>query len=317
MRFRDTIAALACGVLAVVGNSLMAQDDAAPAQVEFNVAPEQDAPKLVGYLRTPRGTVPAPAIIVLHGCGGDWPGLDSQWGPRFTSWGYVTLAVDSYGPRNLKRGECGVRNSASRTLDGYAALDYLAQQPFVDSGRVVLLGQSEGAGIALSSVESGWMERHFDKKFRGAIALYPNCGGSSGMMTVPTLILIGERDEWTPAERCRGMAEGRSSLGISRDGGGDRSKLRLVVYPEIHHAFDRTMFATGRRVLDRWVEYRRGRNAGFGRGNSRVSARRVRAAMIAAAPARRAVAETTTARASRRSRSGVPPRRRGTGPLPR
>lgn len=255
MRFRGTIATLTCGVLAVVSNPLMAQDDAAPVTIAFNLPSEQDAPKLVGYLRTPRGTVPAPAIVMLHGCGGDWSGLDSQWGPRFRSWGYVTLAVDSYGPRNLKRGECSVRNSASRTLDGYAALDYLAQQPFVDPGRVVLMGQSEGAGIALSSVEFGWIERRFDRKFRAAIALYPNCGGSSGMTTVPTLILMGERDEWTPAERCREMAEGRSSIGITRDRGGDRSKLRLVVYPEVHHAFDRTMFVTGRRVLGRWVEY--------------------------------------------------------------
>ena len=28
-------------------------------------------------------------------------------------------------------------------------------------------------------------------------------------MTVPTLILIGELDDWTPAKECRNLAEGR------------------------------------------------------------------------------------------------------------
>ena len=31
-------------------------------------------------------------------------------------------------------------------------------------------------------------------------------------MTVPTLILIGELDDWTPAEECRKMVEGRDDL---------------------------------------------------------------------------------------------------------
>ena len=35
-------------------------------------------------------------------------------------------------------------------------------------------------------------------------------------MTVPTLILIGELDDWTPAEECRNMVDGRDGWGISR-----------------------------------------------------------------------------------------------------
>ena len=35
-------------------------------------------------------------------------------------------------------------------------------------------------------------------------------------MTVPTLILIGELDDWTLAKECRNMVDGRDDWGISR-----------------------------------------------------------------------------------------------------
>lgn len=38
-------------------------------------------------------------------------------------------------------------------------------------------------------------------------------------MTVPTLILIGESDDWTPAEACRKLVEGQDDLGMTRQKG--------------------------------------------------------------------------------------------------
>jgi len=39
-------------------------------------------------------------------------------------------------------------------------------------------------------------------------------------MTVPTLILIGESDDWTPAEACRKLVVGQDDLGMTRQKGG-------------------------------------------------------------------------------------------------
>ena len=50
------------------------------------------------------------------------------------------------------------------------------------------------------SVEHGSLEQTSSNKFRAAAAFYPPCRGFKGYMTVPTLILIGERDDVTPAE---------------------------------------------------------------------------------------------------------------------
>jgi hypothetical protein len=50
-------------------------------------------------------------------------------------------------------------------------------------------------------------------------------------MTVPTLILIGERDDLATADACRKMAGGEDDMGISRQKGAG-APVKLIVYPD-------------------------------------------------------------------------------------
>jgi len=43
-------------------------------------------------------------------------------------------------------------------------------------------------------------------------------------MTVLTLILIGESDDWTPAEACRKLVDGQDDLGMTRQKGGQSAE---------------------------------------------------------------------------------------------
>jgi len=54
---------------------------------------------------------------------------------------------------------------------------------------------------------------------------------------VPLLVLIGDRDDWTPAGDCVDMAAGRSVIPVTRQPG-DRSNVTLIVYPGARHGFD-------------------------------------------------------------------------------
>jgi dienelactone hydrolase len=75
--------------------------------------------------------------------------------------------------------------------------------------------------------------------FAAAVALYPGCatpagkliGDSSGVYRslAPLLILIGEQDDWTPAEPCRRLAEGASKAGYP---------VAIKTYPGALHSFD-------------------------------------------------------------------------------
>ena len=110
-------------------------------------------------------------------------------------------------------------------------------QPFVVAGRIALLGFSDG-GIATLSVVAERDFALFDgeavHRFRAAIAFYPYCR-SDNTFAIPTLILIGEADDWAPAAACRRMM-------ADRQGG---APVRLVVYPNAHHSFDLTLVAAG------------------------------------------------------------------------
>lgn len=194
------------------------------------------APPLQGYLRQPHGPGPSPAVVLLHGCEGHPKQLDARWGERIAAWGYVTLTVDSFGPRGI-RNTCRGSPPIALASDAYRALNFLVQQPFVDPARVAVLGFSQGGWLALTSVEHGAIEHEAQHKFRAAIAFYPPCQDFKDDMTVPTLILVGALDDVTPAGDCRRLVEGRDGYGISRQKGAG-AQVSLLVYPGAYHAFD-------------------------------------------------------------------------------
>ena len=73
-------------------------------------------------------------------------------------------------------------------------------------------------------------------------------------MTVPTLILIGELDDWTPADECRNLAEGRDDWGISREKG-QGIPIEIIVYPGAYHGFDMPSLATPVKLLGHHLEF--------------------------------------------------------------
>jgi dienelactone hydrolase len=208
---------------------------------------------LQGYLRQPRDAGTSPAVILLHGCNGGWRQLDDRWGKRIASWGYITLAVDRFGPRGLTN-TCTTGAPAATVHDAYRALEFLVQLPSVDPDRVAVIGFSQGGWLALNSVERGAIERTAKDKFRAAIAFYPPCLGFKDSMTVPTLILVGELDDWTLAKECRNLAEGRDDYGISRQKG-EGVPIELIVYAGAYHDFDIPEFATPIQVLGHHLEF--------------------------------------------------------------
>jgi dienelactone hydrolase len=232
-KLAKAIALLAVLVLARAISAAAPETIAAVVELETPLSASQP---LQGFLRQPGGAGPSPAVVLLHACNGNWRQLDERWAKRIASWGYVTLTVDSFGPRGLAN-TCTSGAPVDLVHDAYRALDFLVRKPFVDPTRVAALGFSQGGWLTLTSVEHGIVEKLARHKFRAAVAFYPPCLDFKDDMTVPTLILVGELDDWTPADECRSMVDGRDDYGISRQKGAG-VPINLIVYPGAYHAFD-------------------------------------------------------------------------------
>ena len=202
---------------------------------------------LHAQLYKPDGDGPFPVVIALHGCGG-LAGHSEPVQPRYRDWaeqllkeGNAVLLPDSYGSRELGpqcrvRGERRLSARRERVTDILAARQWLLQQPWTARDRISLLGWAHGASAVLWAVRPQLPSRNLEPDFRSAIAFYPDCRISSGLgwsTRIPTLLLIGAKDDVSSPPACRQVvdgARGRSAL------------ARIVVYPGAYHDFDRADF---------------------------------------------------------------------------
>ncbi|MBY5583255.1 dienelactone hydrolase family protein [Rhizobium leguminosarum] len=206
--------------------------------------PQPQGTPLQGYLSRPLGDGPFPAVVVLHGCEGMRLSVKELWPKRLISWGYVVLVVDSFTTRNIK--DTCQSHLPDRVFDAYGALNFLSKQSSVDVRRVALMGFSTGGTVTLEGTKIEGNEQLMDHKFRAAVAYYPRCAATQGDATVPILILTGERDNWSPADRCRKRLANLSD---------DSPPIELNIYKGTYHDFDAPEFKVGRKVLGHIEKY--------------------------------------------------------------
>jgi dienelactone hydrolase len=198
---------------------------------------------LTGYLTTPPGAGPFPAVALIHSCLG-LPENRAAFAATLASWGYVALYVDEFAPRGLAE-TCSVDFPVGPP-DAAAALAFLARQPFVDARRLAVVGFSQGGDVALAVAASPPGATRLS-----AAAYYPPCANRQGeRLAVPTLILVGKADSVTPAEDCRAFAAGQAP-----------GETQLVVLPGAGHLFDDPASAGGRLVLGMHFAYDRAATA--------------------------------------------------------
>jgi dienelactone hydrolase len=220
--------------------------DAAPLAAPHQVDIPSGSGILHAQLYKPEGNGPFPVVIALHGCGG-LAGHSEPVKPRYHDWaeqllrgGEAVLLPDSYGSRQLGP-QCRVREQRirarrERVADIMASRQWLVQQPWAARDRISLMGWANGASALLWAVRPQLPSRGVEPDFRSAIAFYPDCRISSGLgwsARVPTLLLIGAKDDVSSPPACHQMvdgARGRSAL------------ARIVVYPGAYHDFDRANF---------------------------------------------------------------------------
>ncbi|NRF69720.1 dienelactone hydrolase family protein [Aquincola sp. S2] len=194
-----------------------------PQTVEVPSLDRRDGAALMlrGYWFPRPGERPAPAIVLLHGCGGPYErgGRLSRrmhdYAELLNREGWHALVVDSLTPRGeielctQRIGERAV-TMTQRRRDAQGALRWLAAQPGVDATRLGLLGWSNGGSTVLATLQRGHPElAAAEVKPAFGIAFYPGCEDPlrrRWQPAAPLLMLLGSADDWTPAAPCEALA---------------------------------------------------------------------------------------------------------------
>ncbi len=199
---------------------------------------------LKGVLSRPKETgQPGPAVVLMPSCLGI-EAFHTDWAKRLTDWGYVTLIVDSFGPKGLKahcsteenRGYQGFQYvPGNLTFDAYGAHSYLSDLPYVDPERIAVLGW--GISGALGTVLKDGAQKTLKARFNAVAALYPPCWEAPLISFVsPVLVMVGDKDDWTPSRFCQNMLSQREPVSI----------FELEVYKGAAHGFDNPENGAGR-----------------------------------------------------------------------
>ncbi|MBT5184489.1 MAG: alpha/beta hydrolase, partial [Euryarchaeota archaeon] len=199
---------------------------------------KQESQEVFGTLKLPKTNTENekfPLIIALAGSKG-WAEHHTAYLQMYREMGIATFEVNSFKSRNVTStvGSQIAVTTAMMILDSYKALDVLCNHPNINSDKIAVTGWSLGGGVALYA---GWepLRKAINPahSFVAHLAFYPPCivePLNLNFTSAPFRILIGELDNWTPADPCVELV---SKL---QDSGAD---INIAVYPESHHSFDR------------------------------------------------------------------------------
>ena len=198
--------------------------------------------KLQGELSKPDGDGPFPAVVLLHTCGGFNEWFKKFWPEYLNKIGYVTFAVNSFGPRGFER--CNRRllnikgkNRANRdryfARDAYGALDFLVKLPYVDKNRVAVMGFSYGA-FTTNYLAGRQLREPGKLNFAAAIGLYGHCFRlKADDNMIPLALIHGDREKWLDDDKRRGPGCKRFK---------EKARIELHILPNAYHAFDNPRF---------------------------------------------------------------------------
>lgn len=188
----------------------------------------------------PAGTK-VPAVVASHGSDGVRSHYYDLWAKELNAAGIAVFIVDSYKPRGFDQHTAATRNEQNATAnisDALHALKLLATHPQIDAEKIFNIGWSTGGRVAMYGAFPAYLRSVVAPplKWAGSVALYPSgCQvryrvENLGANPSPLLMLLGGKDNVTPAKQCVEYADKLKALGDNVD---------YHVFENAYHVFDR------------------------------------------------------------------------------
>ncbi len=183
---------------------------------------------------------PVPAVVILHGSGGDWSGRSVYLANRLARHGIAGFAVDTFVARNLRPTDdyftrLEKASIYTQIVDGLMALQALQQHPAIRGDQVAVAGFSLGAASALYSMFEPVTEAVLGEqgaRFSAYASFYSGCSFDFEDFRVqggPVLLMMGEADESMSIPRCEWFRDKLLDHGV---------QAQLAVYPGAGHGWE-------------------------------------------------------------------------------
>ena len=174
-----------------------------------------------------------PVVLGVAGSKG-WSEHHYGYMDRYLNAGFATVTLHSFSSRNVSStvGEQVSATTAMLVHDSYKTLEILSNDKRLDANNIGITGWSLGGGV---SFFTAWKPIKDvispEYTFAAHLPIYPPCmvvPDNLSFTNSPIHILIGENDNWVPADACIEMVE---LAGLDN--------LNITTYPNSHHSFDR------------------------------------------------------------------------------
>ena len=208
-----------------------------------------------------------PAAVIINSSGGVSAQTDHFYARLLGDNGVAALVVDSFRPRGVRETMSNQRlvNQSQSAADAVGGFRWLADQPWADRNRIIVLGMSRGGSAALDTAVDTYRNSFLqarDVKFAAHVAISPACmtqNDNARTTGAPIFFQLSELDDLDPIQPCLEYMERMRAAG--------NSNLRLAVYPGVHHGKEsvgglaqpngrhtpdcRFFFTADRRLIDR------------------------------------------------------------------
>lgn len=194
-----------------------------------------------GYIFTPSGNGPFPALVVIH----EWWGLNDwvkEQASKLADEGYVTLAIDLYRgkvattPEEAHEIMRGVpEDRAARDL--HAAVVFLQSQPNVKKARLGAIGWCMGGGYSLDVALQ-------EPTLKADVINYGHLATDNAALAkinAPIIGFFGAQDKGITPDDVKKFEGQMKTLG---------KKVDVTIYPDAGHAFENPNNTGGYRIND-------------------------------------------------------------------
>ena len=204
------------------------------------IQPKQNSPEqnIYGVLQLPTDIDVDDKVPLVIGVPGskNWSKHHLEYMQMYLEDGFATFQLHSFDSRNIKStvGNQTQVTTAMMILDSYKAFEILAEHPNINKDKVAITGWSLGGGVALFSAWKPLKNAINTKlKFAAHLSYYPPCIVEPNILEFtdsPIHLLLGELDNWVPAEACVDLCSKMKLKG---------AEIGYTIFKNAHHSFDR------------------------------------------------------------------------------